>query len=179
MKKLISALKAAGKKTFLEVVTYSEEECLAGAKLAVEYGFDYLMGTLFYDSVWAYLKNKKLTYLPFVGKVYGSPSVLDGTIESIIDNGKRLVSLGLPGFDLLAYRYTGDAEVLAAKFVKDVKVPVVMAGSVNSPQRIRKVNEIDPWGFTMGSALFEKKFVGEGTFRENLAQVVEVMNSIK
>ena len=40
MVELINAMKAAGKTTFLEVVTYSEEECMAGAKLAVELGFD-------------------------------------------------------------------------------------------------------------------------------------------
>lgn len=51
MKKLCASMKAAGKTTFLEVVTYSEEECMRGAKLAVECGFDCLLGTIFYDSV--------------------------------------------------------------------------------------------------------------------------------
>lgn len=36
MKKLCSYMKACGKTTFLEVVAYTEEECLAGAKMAVE-----------------------------------------------------------------------------------------------------------------------------------------------
>ena len=39
MEILLKALKDAGKETFLEVVTYSEEECMAGAKLAVDMGF--------------------------------------------------------------------------------------------------------------------------------------------
>ena len=43
MKKLCSYMKACGKTTFLEVVAYTEEECLAGAKMAVECGFDCLM----------------------------------------------------------------------------------------------------------------------------------------
>ena len=48
-------MKAAGKTTFLEVVTYSEEECMRGAKLGVECGFDWLLGSLFYDSVALYV----------------------------------------------------------------------------------------------------------------------------
>jgi hypothetical protein len=31
---------------------------------------------------------------------------------------------------------------------------------------------MNPWGFTMGSALFNKNFVKNGTFRENLQHVV-------
>jgi len=38
MKQLVKAMKQAGKTTFLEVVSLSEEEGLAGAKLAVEAG---------------------------------------------------------------------------------------------------------------------------------------------
>ncbi len=36
MAELIQHMKAAGKTTFLEVVTYTEEECMNGAKLAVD-----------------------------------------------------------------------------------------------------------------------------------------------
>lgn len=44
--------------------------------LAVECGFDCLCGTLFYDGVWEYLKNKSSSYQLFIGEVYGSPSVM-------------------------------------------------------------------------------------------------------
>ena len=77
MRQLIGAMKAAGKTTFLEVVSYSEEECMAGAKLAVEMGFDYLMGTVYHQSVFEYLATQKISFLPFCGTVYGSPSVLE------------------------------------------------------------------------------------------------------
>ena len=36
------AMKEAGKTTYLEVVTYTEEGCLEGARLAGECGFDFL-----------------------------------------------------------------------------------------------------------------------------------------
>ena len=51
MKTLVGSMKDAGKTTFLEVVSLSQEEGLRGAKLAVEMGFDILMGTVFYDSI--------------------------------------------------------------------------------------------------------------------------------
>lgn len=51
MKQVVAAMKAAGKRTYLEVVSLSEEEGLRGAKLAVERGFDVLMGTVFFASI--------------------------------------------------------------------------------------------------------------------------------
>ena len=48
---LVKRMKAAGKTTFLEVVDYTEEGCIEGAKIAARCGFDVLMGTLYFDSV--------------------------------------------------------------------------------------------------------------------------------
>ena len=86
--------------------------------------------------------------------------------------------MGVSGFDILAYRHTGDAEGIAREFVKEMKVPVVVAGSVNSRARMRFVEDIGAWGYTMGSALFEKDYVKDGTFRDNLKAVIDLMNSI-
>jgi len=57
MKQLVKNMKDAEKTTFLEVVSYTEDECMKAAKLAVECNFDYLMGTLFYDSVFSFFKR--------------------------------------------------------------------------------------------------------------------------
>lgn len=177
MKRIVDAMKAAGKTTFLEVVSYSEEECMRGAKLAVELGYDYLMGTIYHPSVFEYLSSQDIKFLPFCGTVYGSPSVLEGTFEEIIADGKELLDKGVDGIDLLAFRHK-DGAGLATAYCKEIKKPVVIAGSINSPERIEFINSIDPWAFTMGSALFEQKFVKEGSFRENLQKVIECMNSI-
>lgn len=176
MKELCQLMKQAGKTTFLEVVTYSEEECMRGAKLAVECGFDYLAGTIFYDSVLAYIKQQDLKYCPFVGNVYGSPSVLEGTVESCLEQEEEYRKKGVYGIDLLGYRYAkGDPEVFSKDFIKKSKLPVIMAGSIDSPARIETVRGMDPWTFTMGSALFDKKFAVDGTFRENLEKVVSLL----
>ena len=175
MKALTAAMKAAGKTTFLEVVTYDEDSCMDGAKTAVECGFDCLMGTLYYESVHNYLKEQGLTYMPFVGKVSGSPSILEGTNEEIIQNAKDLMAKGIKGFDILAYRHVVDGEKLAREFCAAIDAQICIAGSINSYARIDTMFDIGPWTFTMGSALFEKKFVPDGDFRTNLKAVAEYM----
>ena len=176
MRELCQLMKQAGKTTFLEVVTYSEEEGMRGAKLAVECGFDYLAGTIFYDSVLEYIKQQDLKYCPFVGKVSGSPSVLEGTVSFCLEQEAEYRNKGVFGVDLLGYRYSqGDPEVFSADFIKNSKLPVIMAGSIDSPERIETVRKMNPWTFTMGSALFDKKFAADGTFRENLEKVVSLL----
>lgn len=177
MVKIINAMKAAGKTTFLEVVSYSEEECMRGAKLAVELGYDYLMGTVYHQSVFEYLSTQKIKFLPFCGKVSGSPSVLEGTFEEIIDDAKGLLTKGVDGIDLLSFRHA-DGAGLARAYCKAIDKPVVIAGSINSNARLDFINEINPWAFTMGSALFTENFAPGKSFRENLQAVVDYMDSI-
>lgn len=171
MKQLAREMKEAGKTTFLEVVSLSEQEGLSGAKIAVEAGFDILMGTVYFDSILAYLKDKSVKYYPFPGHVYSHPSILDGTIDEIVKHAKFLEGKGVQGMDLLSYRYTGDAPALLREVVAATSVPLVSAGSIDSYRRLAEVKETGAWGFTIGSALFDKKFVPNGSFRENILAV--------
>ena len=173
MKKLVHHMKDKGKTTFLEVVTLSEQECLDGAKLALDCGFDYLMGTVFHDSVFRLMKGKSTKFFPFAGKVSGHPSILQGDIPWVVADGNRMEKLGVDGFDLLAYRYTADAVALSAAFIKGVSVPVVMAGSVDGYKRLDEVKKLSPWAFTIGSAFFARKFKPGGSFRDQMAAVLE------
>lgn len=179
MKELCTAMKAAGKTTYLEVVTYSEEECMRGARLAVECGFDCLLGTIFYDSVMEYVKTTNLKYYPFVGKVSQSPSILQGSCDFMLEQAKAYVEKGAYGVDLLGYRFVeGDANILSAAFIKASNIPTVLAGSISTEERMKLVKQMNPAYFTMGSALFEKKFVGSGTFRDNLEAVVKILRNM-
>ena len=174
---LLDEMKKADKKTFLEVVTYSEAECLESAQFACEHGFDYLLGTLFYPSVWEYLKNKQIQYYPFVGNVSGSPSVLTGTIDEMIQQVNELQDVSVPGIDLLAYRYDGDApKQLVKSIVSNSKLNTIVAGSIDSVDRIRTIKELQPWGFTIGSALVNQSFVNNAGFRKNLEKVIQILN---
>jgi len=158
MKSLYAAMKVWGKTTVLEVVAYTEEESLRGAEIAAACGVDILMGTVFSDAVNTYCKAHHLKYMPFVGKITGRPSVLSGSIEDMIAEAKGYLKKGVYGFDLLGYRYTGDAAELNRRFVSEAPAPVCLAGSVNSLERLQEVKETSPWAFTIGSAFFDGVF---------------------
>jgi phosphoribosylformimino-5-aminoimidazole carboxamide ribonucleotide (ProFAR) isomerase len=68
----------------------------------------------------------------------------------------------------LTYRYTGDAPALLKEVVEATRLPVVSAGSIDSCDRIDEVRDTGAWGYTIGTAFFKKKFVPEGSFRDNM-----------
>lgn len=173
MKKLFETMKNCGKITALEVVAYNEEECLDAAKKAVECQCNFLMGTKFFDSVNNFCRKNNLKYMPFVGEITGRPSVLEGTLESMIDEAQKCLSKGVFGIDLLGYRYTGDAVALNKNFVAQINAPVCIAGSVNSYKRLDEVKAANSWAFTIGGAFFENKF-GEN-FSEQIDTVCNYM----
>jgi hypothetical protein len=172
-KKLVRFMKDCGKTTYLEVVSLSEVEGLAGAELAVEAGFDILMGTVFFDSIMDYLKDKAVKYYPFPGHVYGHPSILGGTIDEIVQHAQSLEKKGVAGLDLLTYRFQGDADRLLAEVVAWTNIPIVSAGSIATFERIAQVWNSNAWGFTIGSAFFDAKFVAGGTLEENIMAVCD------
>ncbi|MHB8277133.1 MAG: hypothetical protein ACYDIA_05725 [Candidatus Humimicrobiaceae bacterium] len=179
MAELNKKIHDSGFESFLEVVQYEEDKIMPLAKLAVKYSFDYLMGTVYYKSIWNIIENK-IKYFPFVGKVYSRPSVLDGTIEEIVADAKRLEETGVDGFDLLAYRYKYPDKV--AELIKVLKeavdIPIVSAGSINSFDRLQETIDSGIWGFTIGGAFIEKKFVAGGNFRDNIISVLKKMGKI-
>jgi len=171
MKSVVQAMKDAGKTTFLEVVSLSEEEGVRGAQLAVDLGFDILMGTVFFPSIGEYLKDKPVRYYPFPGRVHSHPSILDGTIDEIVAHARELEDYGVHGLDLLTYRYNGEASHLLKQVVQATKIPIVSAGSIASFDRINEVWDAGAWGFTIGSAFFERQFVPDGSFEDNVFAV--------
>ena len=171
MKNLYKYMKECGKTTFLEVVEYTEKEGLEGAKIALECGCDILMGTMFFDSINEFCKKNNLRYMPFVGNVTERPSILEGEIDEIIKEANEYLKKGVYGFDLLGYRYTGNAVELNERFILEVNAPVCIAGSVNGYERLDELKNINPWSFTIGSAFFENKF--DGSFEEQINKVCE------
>ncbi len=174
MKKLYAYMKSCGKKTVLEVVAYTEKEGLEGAKMAIECECDILMGTMYSDTINALCRENNLKYMPFVGKVTKRPSILEGTIDSMLHEADRLLQKGVYGFDLLGYRYIGDAVKLNQQFVSGVNAPVCIAGSVNSYRRLDEIKQLKPWAFTIGSAFFEKQFGND--FCEQINKVCEYID---
>lgn len=158
MKKLYAYMKDCGKRTVLEVVAYTEKECMQGAEMAAEFGCDILMGTVFSDSVNELCKSCGIRYMPFVGEVSQRPSILRGSLKSMVTEAQKYLAKGVYGIDLLGYRYTGNAEELMDGFVSRVSAPVCVAGSINSYSRLDEIKRISPAAFTIGSAFFENRF---------------------
>lgn len=173
MMKLFAYMKECCKTTVLEVVAYTEKECLSGAELAVACGCDILMGTVFFDSVNEYCRKNHLKYMPFVGKITGRPSVLEGSVDELTAEALRYLNKGVYGIDLLGYRHKGDAKTLIENFVSQVNAPVCLAGSINSYGRLDEVKAAAPWAFTIGSAFFDHQF--GGSFCEQINAVCEYM----
>ena len=170
-------MKAAGKTTYLEVVTYTEEGCLEGAELAGQCGFDYLTGALPFDSVFEYAKEHNLKYSPFCGTVGGSPVALSGTIDEIVASAKDCIAKGATGVDLTAYRYVDRNPIELTRAVVEAigADKVCIAGSVGNVERMNEMKEAGVAEYTMGSALFNANFVKDGTFRENLEFVLDYL----
>ena len=180
MKELYAYMKASGKITALEVVAYTEEEGAAGARMAAECGVDYLMGTVYYDVINDICRDSGIRYMPFVGEVTQRPSILNGTVQGMIDEAKRYMEKGVYGIDLLGYRYTGDAVALNKTFVsamKQIGAPVCLAGSVDSYQRLDEVRDTGAWSFTIGGAFFNHKFGDD--FAEQIDRVCTYMENGK
>lgn len=173
MKRIYARMKECGKRTFLEVVAYTEAEGLEGAQMAVECGCDVLMGTCYSESIHRFCKEHNLSYMPFVGDIVGRPSILKGSVESMIEEAEKLKAKGVFGIDLLGFRYENDAERLISDLVSKTGMPICVAGSIDSYERLEFIKKVQPWTFTIGSAFFEKKF-GE-SIADQINRVCEFM----
>ena len=180
MQKLTKEIKHAKKNAVMEVVTYTEESCLSAAEFALENGIDYIIGSIFSQQARDILSPSSIQYFPYVGQVYGSPSILSGSVNEIIEDAKNLCAVGVSGINLLAYR-SNECEplLLAQEVIKKVDSKVIVAGSVDSVARLKEINAINPWAFTMGGALLNGKFVKGAGVRANLIKVIEEMDYIK
>jgi hypothetical protein len=180
MKVLFKNMKDAGMTTFLEVVTYSEEEHFSGVKTAISVGADYLIGGMpwFAKKTLYLLKDSKaqIKYFPYIGEIEGHPCILRGEIDYIINNGKEFEKLGVHGINLLLYRYTGDQNKLLDRVARELNLPIIVAGSVDSFEKIKNLADRKIWAFTIGGAVLERKIASKQTIKE---EVEAVLNFLK
>ena len=159
LKSLNAAIKAGGATSYLEVVSLDRESEIVSAKAAVDIGVDVLLGGTRVDDVLPILRGTGIRYFPFAGRISGHPSVLEGTIEEIVQSAKEIAARdGVDGLDLLAYRSKEDVPALMRAVCAAVSKPVFMAGSIDTPQRIGVVKEAGAAGFTIGTAALDGKY---------------------
>ncbi len=151
-----------GLEVMLEVVSTSLEEERRSLEAAVPIGVDWVLGGTNPQVGTQILGGAEVRYCPFPGTVVGHPSVLEGTVEQIAGDTRRLTRTpGVDGVDLLAYRHaTVDVGELTRAVVAASAGPVIAAGSVVDFGQIRLLEQAGAWGFTIGSAIFEGKLPG-------------------
>lgn len=163
LKALNAAIKAGGATSYLEVVSLDRESEIASARAATEIGVDILLGGTRVDDVLPVIAGTDIQYCPFPGRITGHPSVLEGTIEEIVESARALAARdGVHGLDLLAYRSKEDVPALMKAVCAAVSKPVYVAGSIASPERIGVVKDAGAAGFTIGTAALDGMYPAPG-----------------
>jgi hypothetical protein len=177
LQELFTRIKKANMTTFIEVVSNDEEKHFMGVEKAIRVGADYLIGGMpkFTIKTLEYLKEKKanLKFFPYIGKVIGHPCVLDGSVDEIVNNGVEFEKMGIHGINLLLYRYTGDVNFLLDRAIETLKIPLIVAGSIDNFEKIDKMKRKNVWAFTIGGAILEKKFAPEKNIKEQVTAVLK------
>ncbi len=171
---LMDDIHANGHTTHLEVVSESREATLASARAAAEIGPDFLIGGTLIEPVQEIIAGTGIRFFPYVGRIVEHPCLLRGTVAEIADDARRAEALGVDGINLLAYRYDGDVDVLVEAVVEATSLPVIAAGSVDSPARIQALAERGVWAFTIGTAALDGVLVPGAPLDAQLRCALEV-----
>lgn len=157
---LARAIRQAGARIYLEVVSLDRESELRSVRVGIALGVDYLLGGTHVDDVLRLLDGTAIRYYPFPGRINGHPSVLEGTEAEIVRSAAALAARpGVHGLDLLAYRFAGDVPALMRRVCRAVAdKPVIVAGSLDRAERIRVAASAGAAGFTVGTAAFDGAF---------------------
>jgi len=159
LKAVADAIRSVGGRSYLEVVSLDESSEIASARAAVDLDVDCLLGGTRADLVTEITRRHPVRYYPFPGEIVDHPSVLKGPAEAIVDSARRLAALEhVHGLDLLAYRFNGDVPALMQQICSAVEKPVIMAGSVDSAERVAACANAGAAGFTVGTAAFAEVF---------------------
>ncbi len=174
---LAKQMHADGKTVMLEVVSERPEDELRSARAALEIGADWLLGGTRATQVAPLLAGSGIVYCPFPGTVVGHPSKLRGSIEEIVASARDLAAIpGVGGLDLLAYRHDGDVEALVEAVAGAVDVPLITAGSIQTPEQIRAMERLGVWGFTIGGAVFDAQLpTDDPSVRGQVAYVLDLL----
>ncbi len=152
-------IKSSGAASYMEVVSTTPKDCIASAWSAREIGVDRLLGGTEVEATLEVLAGSGIEYLPFPGRPEGHPTKLGGSPTDVAHDCRRFAELGCAGVDLLAYRATeADPLELVRAARAAMHGTLVVAGSIDSPARIRGLAAAGVDAFTIGSAVFDGSF---------------------
>ena len=167
-------IKDAGGTTYMEVVSTTKEACLTSARAATEIGVDRLLGGTEAEEMLEILDGSGITYFPFAGRPIGHPTQLGGRPEDVAADCRRFEAMGCAGIDLLAYRATEADPLDLVRAAKSALTgELIVAGSVDSPDRVRALAEAGADAFTVGTAAFDGSFSPhKGSLRSQLRDIL-------
>jgi len=173
---LTERIRALGATVHMEVVSTTSESICASMDAARALGVDRVLGGNHVAYAAKVLRPAGIAYYPFAGRPLGHPTRLGGTPRNIARDCSAARDAGCPGVDLLAYRaFEADpvALVRAARHsLGDGEL--IVAGSIDSPARIRAMAEAGADAFTIGTAVFDGTFApGRRGPRGQCAAVLE------
>lgn len=180
---LIHRMNEAGKRTNYEIITRNEEAYRYGEITAQRAKFKCMMGTKYDKQLHKALKKEGIEFMPAVGQpgcVYnGEHGVMLGEEDEILSEADELIhKIGVEGITIPIFRYYKDSEHLLRRLLEVIPGSLItIAGSVDTFEKIDMMNALGIAKFTMGSALFNRKYVPEGSFRDNLKYVADYINA--
>lgn len=160
---------------YLEVVSTTPEAMLRSLEAGRALDVDRILGGTDLDAALRILGNLA-RYFPFPGRPVGHPTLLEGTAALVAEHCRTARAMGCGGVDLLAYRAT-QADPLDLVRAARAALPdgkLIVAGSVDSTQRIHALAKAGADAFTIGSAVFDGAFSpAKGSFRGQILDILE------
>ena len=160
----------------MEVVSTSRDDELRSIALGRELGVDWLMGGVHAEEALRILAGSATRYLPFAGNPRGHPTRLGGSAAEVEAHCRAFAAIGCAGVDILAYRAT-EAEpldlVAACRRGFAGGGKIVVAGSINSAERIAAIRAAGADAFTIGTAAIDASYApGAGPLEAQLKAVL-------
>ena len=176
LRRLTAAIREAGASPWMEIVSTTREAELQAVELGRDLGVAMLMGGVHVEEALKILDGSATRYLPFAGAPSGHPTRLGGSALKVEAQCRAFARQGCAGVDILAYRAT-EAEpldlVAACRRGLLDQGAVVVAGSVNSAERIAAVRAAGADAFTIGTAAIDGSYApGAGPLAAQLQAVL-------
>lgn len=178
---LVKRINDSGALSYMEVVSTTLEGVRASIQTASKIGVDRVLGGQDIEFAQAALKENDAGYYPFPGRPNGHPTRLEGTAEEVANDCARMRSAGCPGVDLLAYRATQAEPLELVRAARSAlgEGYLIVAGSVDSTDRIHQLAEAGADAFTIGSAVFDGTFApGNDSILYQCQKILAASNSV-
>jgi len=176
LKSLVDVIRDAGATSYMELVSTTADTVRRSMTTAREIEVDYVLGSKDLSSAGELLDGALDRFYPFPGRPHGHPTVLEGTAEDVARDCRTYAEAGCAGVDLLAYRATqaDPLELVKAARANLQGRELIVAGSVDSAERIHALAEAGADAFTIGSAIFDGSFSPtKGSFLSQIHDVLE------